>query len=80
MPLLITMATAVQVALTERGTSSPIDGSVGHQHAKTNDRHQRSHEDARELGKELFARVGPEQIAALQVGQQVGRRSRRPRR
>ena len=33
-----------------------------------------------ELGQELLARIGPQQIAALQVGQQIGRRGsgRRP--
>ena len=52
---------------------------VGHHDVKAEDRDQRSHENAGELGEELLARIGAEQVAALQVGQQVGRRSwRRP--
>ena len=46
---------------------------VGHQDCKREHADDRTDEDARELGQKLLTGVGTKQVAALQVGEQVGR-------
>ena len=57
---------------------------VGAEHARVGDEqpeaqhaHEGSHEDAGELGDELLAGVGAQEIAALEVGEEIGAAPRR---
>ena len=75
-PLLKTSATAFQVCAAGAGNCVGAQHrGVGHQDAEAHDGHDGAHEDAGELGHELFPRICAQQIAALQIGQQVGGRS-----
>ena len=73
-PLLMVRATARQLwAAGRRELVRAEDAGVGHDDAEGQHGDERADEDAGELGEELFARVGAQQVAALEVGQQVGR-------
>ena len=68
------MATADQVWAAGAGNwSVPSTCALGTRTANASTRDDRADEDAGELGEKLLAGVGAEQVAALQVGEQVGR-------
>ena len=72
-------ATASQRAPLARETLFPRSAGSVTSSENTSTVDERAREDARELRDELLARMRPEQIAALEVGQQVRRRPPRRR-
>ena len=58
----------------------PERARVGHEEPERQHGDERAHEDPRELGDELLARIRAEEIAALQIGEQIGAAARRRRR
>ncbi len=72
-PRAMASATPFQVCAAGAGNwSVPSTEASGTSTLKAEHRDQRADEDAGELRDELLARVGAEQVAALEVGEQVG--------
>src|SRR5437588_10839623 len=73
-PWLSACATADQVCAAGAGNCLPPRAAAFGTNTAKETTVTSADKDSRELGDELFARVGAEQVTALEIGKQIGRR------